>query len=93
MVGLYPLPHFKTISSSSPDRFSHDRGDCFSQKTVDTTKVFRMNRGLLFDPSAASLLGFLMGVEGTGQDDEWRIITLNFKSLLTRRCEEVVSLH
>jgi len=54
---------------------------------VDTTGVFQLNRGLVFDPSAASLYGFLMGVEGAGQDDEWRIITLNFKSLLSGPCE------
>ena len=67
-------------------RFSHDRGRCFVERSVDTTGVFQLNRGLVFDPSAASLYGFLMGVEGTGQDDEWRIITLNFKSLLNTPC-------
>lgn len=61
------------------------------QRTVDTTGVFQLSRGLLFDPSAASLLGYVMGVEGTGQDDEWRVVTLNFLSLLKRACEYVHS--
>ena len=51
--------------------------------------MFQLSRGLLFDPSAASLLGYVMGVEGTGQDDEWRVVTLNFLSLLKRPCEYV----
>ena len=67
-------------------RFSHDRGSCFVSRTVDTTGVFQLSRGLLFDPSAASLMGYVMGVEGTGEDDEWRVITLDFLSLLTRPC-------
>lgn len=67
-------------------RFSHDRGGCFVERTVDTTGVFQLNRGLVFDPSAASLYGFLMGVEGTSQDDEWRFISLDFKSLLRNPC-------
>lgn len=57
------------------------------QRRVDTTKMFQLSRGLLFDPSAASLLGYVMGVEGTGKDDEWRVITLNFFSLLKRPCK------
>ncbi len=72
-------------------RFSHDRGNCFVERAVDTTKVFQLNRGLVFDPSAASLYGFLMGVEGTGEDDEWRIITLNFKSLLGVSCKNFIT--
>ena len=60
------------------------------QRTVDTTGVFRLSRGLLFDPSAASLLGYIMGVEGTGQQDEWRVVTLNFLSLLKRPCESSI---
>ncbi len=56
-------------------------------RTMDTTGVFHLSRGLLFDPSAASLLGYVMGVEGTGMDDEWRVVTLNFLSLLKRPCE------
>ena len=39
------------------------------------------------DPAAASLYAFVMGVEGTGKEDEWRLITLNFASLLNRKCE------
>ena len=71
-------------------RFSHDRGDCFTQRVVDTTSVFQLNRGLIFDPSAASLFGFLMGVEGTGPKDEWRVITLDFVSLLKTPCKGMV---
>lgn len=33
-----------------------------------------------------------MGVEGTGDDDEWRVVTLNFLSLLKRPCECVPAL-
>jgi hypothetical protein len=61
------------------------------QRTIDTTGVFQLSRGLLFDPSAASLLGYVMGVEGTGADDEWRVVTLNFLSLLKRSCKRCLS--
>ena len=69
-------------------RISHDRGDCFLQQTLDTTNVFQLTRGLLIDPSAGSLYAFVMGVEGTGVEDEWKVIALNFGSLLTRRCSQ-----
>ena len=39
------------------------------------------------DPSAASLYAFVMGVEGTDADDEWRMITVNFGSLFARACK------
>ena len=39
------------------------------------------------DPRASSLTGFVMGVEGVGKDDEWRMITLNFGRLLQRKCK------
>ena len=68
------------------NRVSHDRGVCFVRKTLDTAEVFELSRGLLIDPSAASLYGFVMGVEGTAEDDEWRVITIYFKSLLKRQC-------
>lgn len=83
--------HALCLSQFCSYRFSHDRGNCFVQRRVDTTGVFQLNRGLLFDPSAASLLGYLMGVEGTGDDDEWRVITLNFLSLLKRPCKCICS--
>lgn len=67
-------------------RISHDRGDCFLRQTIDTTNVFQLTRGLLIDPSAGSLYAFVMGVEGTGDEDEWKVIALNFGSLLTRQC-------
>ena len=67
-------------------RISHDRGDCFLQRTLDTTNVFQLSRGLLVDPSAGSLYAFVMGVEGTGEKDEWKVIALNFRSLLHRQC-------
>lgn len=57
------------------------------ERTVDVTGYFQLSRGLLFDPSAASLLGYVMGVQGTGVDDEWRVVTLNFRSLLRRPCK------
>ena len=67
-------------------RISHDRGDCFIQQTIDTTGVFQLTRGLLIDPSAGSLFAFVMGVEGTGEEDEWKVIALNLGSLLKRQC-------
>lgn len=48
--------------------------------------MFQLTRGLLVDPSAGSLYAFVMGVEGTGDKDEWKIIALNFGSLLKRQC-------
>lgn len=56
------------------------------QETFDLTSQFT-TRGILIDPSAASLFGFVMGVEGLGSADEWRLVTLNFKSLLQKPCE------
>jgi hypothetical protein len=53
---------------------------------LDTTNVFQLSRGLLIDPSAGSLYAFVMGVEGTGEKDEWKVIALNFGSLLHRQC-------
>lgn len=38
------------------------------------------------DPSAGSLYAFVMGVEGTGEKDEWKVIAINFRSLLHRQC-------
>ena len=57
------------------------------KQLLDSTNVFSLSRGLLMDPRASSLTAFVMGVEGEGVDDEWRMITLNFKSLLQRKCE------
>ena len=57
------------------------------KKLLDTTQAFSLGRGLLMDPRASSLTAFVMGVEGVGADDEWRMITLNFKRLLQRKCE------
>ena len=74
-------------SSSSLFRFSHDRGECFVKQLLDTTQAFSLSRGLLMDPRASSLTAFVMGVEGEGVSDEWRMITLNFKGLLQRKCE------
>ena len=56
------------------------------KQLLDTTKHFTMGRGLLMDPRAASLTAFVMGVEGDDKNDEWRMITLNFKGLLQRKC-------
>jgi sortilin len=66
--------------------FSHDRGECFVQQLLDSTNAFSLSRGLLMDPRASSLTAFVMGVEGDDETDEWRMITLNFKSLLQRKC-------
>lgn len=39
------------------------------------------------DPSAASRFAFVMGVEGVGSSDTWRMISLNFGTLLRTKCE------
>ena len=57
------------------------------KQLLDTTEFFSLSRGLLMDPRASSLTAFVMGVEGNGAGDEWRMITLNFKRLLQRKCE------
>lgn len=67
---------------------SHNRGGCFAEQEFDTSSYFSLSRGLLIDPSAASLFAFVMGVEGVGEDDQWRIIVLNFGSLLRRQCQQ-----
>lgn len=74
------------ISCQPCYRISHDRGDCFLQQTLDTTNAFQLTRGLLIDPSAGSFYAFVMGVEGTGDNDEWKVIAINFGSLLKRQC-------
>lgn len=68
-------------------RFSHDRGACFVKQQLDSTSVFSLTRGLLMDPSAASRFAFVMGVEGVGSSDTWRMISLNFGTLLRTKCE------
>ena len=39
------------------------------------------------DPSAASQFAFVMGVEGVGNSDAWKMISLNFGTLLKTKCE------
>ena len=68
-------------------RFSHDRGACFVRQQLDSTSVFSLTRGLLMDPNAASRFAFVMGVEGVGSSDTWRMISLNFGTLLRTKCE------
>ena len=71
-------------------RFSHDRGSCFVRQELDSTGVFSLNRGLLVDPTAASRYTFVMGVEGVEVEDAWRVIALNFGSLLRTKCEPLM---
>ena len=80
------LQNIDQFLSLSLSRFSHDRGGCFVKQVLDTTHAFSLSRGLLMDPRASSLTAFVMGVEGEGAGDEWRMITLNFKRLLQRKC-------
>lgn len=68
--------------------FSHDLGRCFRRELLDSSSVFRQARGLMVDPSAASLYAFVLGVEGLGEDDMWRMVTINFGSLLDSKCQE-----
>lgn len=41
----------------------------------------------MVDPSAASLYAFVLGVEGLGEEDMWRMVTINFGSLLNSKCK------
>ncbi|XP_064400259.1 sortilin-like [Halichondria panicea] len=88
----YGIGDYGNIITVAPDSenvpymwFSHNRGKCFTKKQFDSTTHFT-TRGILIDPSAASLFGFVMGVEGMGSTDEWRINAVNFQSLLQRPC-------
>jgi len=40
------------------------------------------------DPTAASRYTFVMGVEGVKTEDAWRVIALNFGSLLRTKCQK-----
>lgn len=39
------------------------------------------------DPEAASLYAFALGLEGTSSDDSWRLVAINFHSILSTPCE------
>ncbi|CAI7994086.1 Sortilin [Geodia barretti] len=90
---VYGIADYGNIIVVAPDSenveyiwFSHNRGECFVKQLLDTTEFFSLSRGLLMDPRASSLTAFMMGVEGNETGDEWRMITLNFKRLLQRKC-------
>lgn len=90
---VYGIADYGNIIAVAPDSehaeyiwFSHDRGECFMKQLLDTTPAFSLSRGLLMDPRASSLTAFVMGVEGEGVSDEWRMVTLNFGRLLQRKC-------
>ena len=86
LLYMYSTYNILLFTCNNNLRFSHNRGKCFTKKLFDSTTQFT-TRGILIDPSAASLFGFVMGVEGMGSTDEWRINTVNFQSLLQRPCE------
>ena len=72
------------------NRFSHDRGSCFTKVEFGFSKLFQLSRGLLMDPNTTSLYGFVLGTTGTSSDNnKWTAITLNFGSLLSYPCEPV----
>ena len=71
-------------------RFSHDRGVCFKKEELDTTGYFSLTKGLLIDPKATSLYAFALGLEGNDDDDQWRLIAINFESILTSPCERYI---
>ena len=75
--------------SFSP-RFSHDRGKCFKSEQLDTTNYFSVTRGLLMDPEGASMYAFALGLEGTSTDDSWRLVAINFYSVLATPCKSQV---
>ena len=39
------------------------------------------------DPNATSLYAFALGLEGNGEGDAWRLIAINFGSVLTAPCK------
>lgn len=68
-------------------RFSHDRGACFKSVELDTTGAFKVTKGLLMDPQGLGLYAFALGLEGSSSDDMWRLIAVDFKSILQSPCK------
>ena len=67
-------------------RFSHDRGNCFKSEKIDLSEHFKLSKGLLMDPATASLYAFALGLEGNNDNDPWRLIAINFGSILGSPC-------
>lgn len=91
----YGIADYGNIIAIIPDSehagslwFSHDRGVCFKKEQLDTTGYFSLTKGLLMDPKATSLYAFALGLEGNNDDDQWRLIAINFESILVSRCHE-----
>lgn len=84
MVTMATRPHPQLLSLVN--RFSHDRGDCFKPEDIDTTGSFKVTKGLLMDPLGLGMFAFALGLEGTGIDDMWRLIAIDFHSILDSPC-------
>lgn len=68
-------------------RFSHDRGVCFKAEDLDTTGSFKVTKGLLMDPQGFGLFAFALGLEGISVNDMWRLIAIDFHSILNSPCK------
>ena len=79
--------HPQLLSCTCTCRFSHDRGNCFKPEDIDTTGSFKVTKGLLMDPLGLGMFAFALGLEGTDIDDMWRLIAIDFHSILDSPCE------
>ena len=77
-----------TPTITSYARFSHDRGSCFKSEDLDTTGSFKVTKGLLMDPLGLGMFAFALGLEGTDINDMWRLIAINFHSVLDSPCKK-----
>ena len=84
MVTVAKRPHPQLLSYV---RFSHDRGSCFKSEDLDTTGSFKVTKGLLMDPLGLGMFAFALGLEGTDINDMWRLIAINFHSVLDSPCK------
>ncbi len=39
------------------------------------------------DPKTSSLYAFALGLEGNGDNDAWKLVAINFGSILSSPCE------
>ncbi|XP_003384999.1 PREDICTED: sortilin-like [Amphimedon queenslandica] len=89
----YGIANHGNIIAAVPDHqfsrtiwFSHDRGDCFKPEDIDTTGSFKVTKGLLMDPLGLGMFAFALGLEGTDINDMWRLIAIDFHSILDSPC-------
>jgi sortilin len=75
-----------TIESSGTLWFSHDRGLCFQNEEIDTTSAFKLSKGFIMDPKGLGMYAFAIGLEGTEINDNWKLIAIDFNSVLDSTC-------